>query len=218
MIALALDASTYVASVAVWNGRSLLGEGTAPMRGAGTEHLLPAVAAVLGNAGVAPSALGRVICGAGPGSFTSLRIAASVAKGIATGAGCPLYAVPSLALGLGGAERPLTPGRYFVVLDALRGELYGAAYELLADGTIRELRAAYVLLKSDVSGIADDLRAKVIGLGHPLSFVPHARGALRLVMDGEPIRDLASWEPDYGRLAHAQVRWEVTHGRPLPIG
>lgn len=218
MIALALDASTYVASVAVWNGRTLLGEGTASMRGAGTEHLLPAVAAVLENAGVVPSAVGRVICGAGPGSFTSLRIAASVAKGVATGAGCALYAVPSLALSLGGAERALTPGRYLVVLDALRGELYGAVYDLLRDGTIRELRAAYVLLKTDVSAVAEDLRAKVIGLGQPLSFAPHARGALRLAVQGESIRDLASWEPDYGRLAQAQVRWEVAHGRPLPTG
>jgi tRNA threonylcarbamoyladenosine biosynthesis protein TsaB len=27
--------------------------------------------------------------------------------------------------------------------------------------------------------------------------------------------DLASWEPSYGRLAEAQVRWEAAHGRPL---
>jgi tRNA threonylcarbamoyladenosine biosynthesis protein TsaB len=27
--------------------------------------------------------------------------------------------------------------------------------------------------------------------------------------------DLAGWEPDYGRLAEAQVRWEAVHGRPL---
>jgi len=31
-----------------------------------------------------------------------------------------------------------------------------------------------------------------------------------------PPVDLASWEPDYGRLAEAQVRWEAAHGRPLP--
>jgi tRNA threonylcarbamoyladenosine biosynthesis protein TsaB len=30
----------------------------------------------------------------------------------------------------------------------------------------------------------------------------------------EPV-DLASWEPDYGRLAEAQVRWEAAHGRSL---
>ena len=28
--------------------------------------------------------------------------------------------------------------------------------------------------------------------------------------------DLDRWEPDYGRLAEAQVKWEAAHGRPLP--
>ena len=44
----------------------------------------------------------RIVCGAGPGSFTSLRIAGSIAKGIAGGANRPLYAVPSMALMVGG--------------------------------------------------------------------------------------------------------------------
>jgi hypothetical protein len=30
--------------------------------------------------------------------------------------------------------------------------------------------------------------------------------------------DIASWEPEYGRLAEAQVRWERAHGMPLPGG
>jgi hypothetical protein len=35
-------------------------------------------------------------------------------------------------------------------------------------------------------------------------------GALR------PIADPAAFEPDYGRPAEAQARWERAHGRPLP--
>jgi tRNA threonylcarbamoyladenosine biosynthesis protein TsaB len=31
----------------------------------------------------------------------------------------------------------------------------------------------------------------------------------------EQIKDLANWEPSYGRPAEAQVRWEATHGRTL---
>jgi tRNA threonylcarbamoyladenosine biosynthesis protein TsaB len=37
---------------------------------------------------------------------------------------------------------------------------------------------------------------------------------LESVIEQGPV-DLASWEPDYGRLAEAQVRWEAAHGRPL---
>jgi tRNA threonylcarbamoyladenosine biosynthesis protein TsaB len=36
------------------------------------------------------------------------------------------------------------------------------------------------------------------------------------MLDRDGPVDLASWEPDYGRLAEAQVRWERAHGRPLP--
>ena len=32
-----------------------------------------------------------------------------------------------------------------------------------------------------------------------------------------PPVSLAAWEPDYGRLAEAQVKWERAHGRPLPV-
>jgi tRNA threonylcarbamoyladenosine biosynthesis protein TsaB len=38
---------------------------------------------------------------------------------------------------------------------------------------------------------------------------------LESIVEGGPV-DLASWEPDYGRLAEAQVRWEAEHGRALP--
>jgi tRNA threonylcarbamoyladenosine biosynthesis protein TsaB len=37
---------------------------------------------------------------------------------------------------------------------------------------------------------------------------------LAAIIEAGPV-NLASWEPDYGRLAEAQVRWEAAHGRPL---
>jgi tRNA threonylcarbamoyladenosine biosynthesis protein TsaB len=38
---------------------------------------------------------------------------------------------------------------------------------------------------------------------------------MKSIIESGPV-DLASWEPEYGRLAEAQVRWEAAHGRPLP--
>jgi tRNA threonylcarbamoyladenosine biosynthesis protein TsaB len=32
-----------------------------------------------------------------------------------------------------------------------------------------------------------------------------------------PEADLATWEPAYGRLAEAQVKWEAAHGRALEV-
>ena len=96
-LTLAIDASTYTGSVAVIGGGRVVAETETAMRGEHEERLMPAVAQVLADAGVRPRGVGRVVCGAGPGSFTSLRIAASIAKGIAVAGEVPLFAVPSLA-------------------------------------------------------------------------------------------------------------------------
>jgi tRNA threonylcarbamoyladenosine biosynthesis protein TsaB len=46
---------------------------------------------------------------------------------------------------------------------------------------------------------------------------PHARGAAVLLDEilAHGRVSLDTWEPDYGRLAEAQVKWEAAHGRPL---
>lgn len=197
---------------------------------------MPAVALLLSSGGVKPSSVERVICGGGPGSFTSLRIAGSIAKGIATGASAELWSVPSLGLIVAGAAPPLAAGRYLAVLDALREEAYVALYEVQPglgeggnDSTISQLEPAHLLPLQDVKRTAAGLSATILGdeqPGRPAEsprkplHAPHARGALRLLDEaaGGGRVDVASWEPLYGRLAEAQVRWEASHGRPLPLG
>ena len=124
MILLALDASPYTGTVAVVRNGVVVASAETAMRGEREERLMPAVAATMAAAEVTPSELGLVVCGAGPGSFTSLRIAASIAKGIAFAQEVPLHAASSLALMVAGAEPALAEGRYLAVLDALRGEAY----------------------------------------------------------------------------------------------
>jgi tRNA threonylcarbamoyladenosine biosynthesis protein TsaB len=48
--------------------------------------------------------------------------------------------------------------------------------------------------------------------------MPAAAAVVRLREWGrlEPVA-LTSWEPEYGRLAEAQVVWERTHGQALPV-
>jgi tRNA threonylcarbamoyladenosine biosynthesis protein TsaB len=118
---LAVDASTYAGTVAVLRDGEIVAESTVAMRGEREERLMPAVVEALGAAGIAPDALTGVVCGAGPGSFTSLRIAASIAKGLAFAAGAPLLVVPSLALLAAGRRYPAGE-RCQVAMDALRGE------------------------------------------------------------------------------------------------
>src|ERR1043165_5164108 len=127
---LALEGATYSGSVALIRDARVVAERTigddGASRGGRGEQLMPAVAECLSEAGVDRSQIARIVCGSGPGSFTSLRVAGSVGKGLATGLGVPLYAVSSLLLTVTGAKPPAPQGEYLSVLDAMRGEFYAA--------------------------------------------------------------------------------------------
>jgi tRNA threonylcarbamoyladenosine biosynthesis protein TsaB len=222
-ITLALEGATYQGSVAVIRDAEVVAErtlqaedGGIPRAGRG-ERLMPAVAECLEEAGVRGSDIARIVCGAGPGSFTSLRVAGSVAKGLAAGYGVELYAVSSLLLIVSGAQPPLPNGEYHSVLDAMRGEFYWARI-ILQSGVAFQSEAPTLISAAHLEEVRSSERAlRIVGPGQEIDVHPHARGVAPIIasiVESGPV-NLASWEPDYGRLAEAQVRWEAAHGRPL---
>ncbi len=221
---LALEGATYEGSVALLADSTVIAERSIRPEEGGLsrvgrgERLMPAVAECLGESGVKGSEITRIVCGAGPGSFTSLRVAGSVAKGLAAGYGVDLFAVPSLLLTVTGAKRPLAPGEYLSVLNAMRGEFFAARVLLQPDGSAIQVEPTTILSAEQLTeAAARDGAVRVIGPGQANDARPHARGVagvLSSIVEGGPV-DLASWEPEYGRLAEAQVRWEAAHGRPL---
>jgi len=221
-LSLAVDGSIYAGSVALLRNAEVIAErtlaaGTPVSKGGRDETLLPLVAECLDQCGVGVSQLTRVVCGAGPGSFTSLRIAASVAKGLAVGAGCPLFAVSSILLGVAGMPEPIGSGLYLSLLPAMRGESFAAEVSVDDAGRIVQVSRVRIVNDDDVAGIAERTRATTIGPGWEVDANPHARGVGRLlagVIEGGAC-GVDTWEPDYGRLAEAQVKWEAAHGRPL---
>jgi len=95
--------------------------------------LIPTAMEMLAQAGVGLSQLDAIVFGRGPGSFTGLRTACAVARGLAFGADIPvlpvdtLLAVAEQARALVGLdEQPLT---VLALLDARMDEVYGAAYD-----------------------------------------------------------------------------------------
>jgi tRNA threonylcarbamoyladenosine biosynthesis protein TsaB len=127
---LCLETSTTTARVAVVDAAGAplaAAEATAERHSANVMRLLDAT---LRAAGVPPEGLGAIACGAGPGSFTGLRVGLSVAKGLAMAAGPPLILVSSLdALALdifealGGEAEVAVP-----CIDAGKGEVYAGVY------------------------------------------------------------------------------------------
>ena len=215
-VTLALDAATYEGSVAVIRAGCVVAERTVAMRGETEERLMPAVLAALREAGCSVRDIERVVCGEGPGSFTSLRIAGAIAKGIAFGNVIPLFAVSSLALVVAGASG-LSAGTYLAVLDAMRGERFIAPFARAADGTLAVLGPAARVTAHEAHQVA--LRGDAVAIG-PLESrraAPHARGVAPLLdaITRSGAVSVDAWEPAYGRLAEAQVKWEAEHGRPL---
>ena len=90
-----------------------------------SRELMPAVADAIERAGIGWDDLGAVAVGVGPGTFTGLRIGVATARAIAHARGIGLHPVSSLAaLAAGIGEWPALP-----LIDAKRGELFGALYD-----------------------------------------------------------------------------------------
>ena len=209
-ISLAIDASSAAGTVAVLRDGNVIAEGEAVMRSGDREFLLPTVQGALGKAGMTVADLDQVIAGAGPGSFTSLRIAGSIAKAIAHARGIPLLTVPSLGLLI--TERARAAGRYAAAINALRGEHYVTVATVSDDGTADVPDTFDLVATRDLAFYAAAASATLLGAEPGEAAQPHARGVAKL--RATPV-DLVSWEPTYGRLAEAQVKWEAAHGRPL---
>ena len=210
-VQLAIDASAGPASVALFVDDALRGARRIERQGS-AELLAPTIASVLHDVGLTASALTDVIVGAGPGSFTGLRVAAALGKGLARGAGAQLHAVPSLSM-IAAAIDNAAVGRYLAVMDALRGEWFVQSVTKHADGTWSVDAPFERLASQHARDRAREWDATLVGPPIDALQQPDARAALLI---GVHEVSLDAWEPDYGRLAEAQVIWEATNARALP--
>lgn len=253
---LVVEASGSAGSVALFVDGALVSEREVAMGPAREDAILPAIAELLSAAGIAPCNVRAIACGNGPGSFTSLRIAASLAKGFAVANGAELYAIPSLLLAAAALHD--APGEYVLHSDALRGERYVVRVQvialtpiestpasLLADGAYSAAEsesATSTIVMSNVNRLSmDDVMALALDTHATVAVVgaDSKEANVRVAQDADNVRliprasnvqflrdqwqmfgpvDVATWEPEYGRLAEAQVKWETQHGRELPTG
>jgi tRNA threonylcarbamoyladenosine biosynthesis protein TsaB len=88
-------------------------------------ELMPAVAEAMTRAGVGWGDLEAIAVGVGPGAFTGLRIGIATARALASANGLPLRRVSSLAALAAGIDGSLR----LPLIDARRGELFGALYD-----------------------------------------------------------------------------------------
>lgn len=127
---LAFELATEACSVALLHGGELFARhAPAPRRHA--ELALPWAEALLAEAGIGKSRIDALAVGIGPGAFTGVRLAISLAQGIALGLGRPVLPVSTLAAL---AEPFLAGGPVLAAIDARMGELYLGEYAADAEG------------------------------------------------------------------------------------
>ncbi len=122
---LALDTATDFASIALYDGRQVLGEMNWRTQRRHTGEVMPQVEALLRLIGVGPTALTAVAVAIGPGSYTGTRVGVSLAKGMVAAAGLPLVGVPTLDVV---AYPHLGPWPVCALLAAGRGRYNAALY------------------------------------------------------------------------------------------
>lgn len=101
--------------------------------------LLPAIDELLAAHKLQLADVGTVAFSAGPGSFTGLRIAATVARTAQFAAGCRVIAIPTFDVIAHAAAAECADHTLAVVADARRGEVFAAAYRIGPEGAVSVL-------------------------------------------------------------------------------
>ena len=131
---LAFDTSTDTLSIAVQHGDGVW-QHQGPGGAQASAALIPAVRALMAQAGLTFDTLDAVVFGRGPGSFTGLRTACAVAQGLAFGAkggqGVPVLPVDTLLAVAEEARQQHGCTQVVAVLDARMDEVYHARCEWL---------------------------------------------------------------------------------------
>jgi len=176
---LALDTATQACSTALLTADRAITRELLTERGHAA-HILSMVDAVLSEAGIGLEDVGALAFGRGPGAFTGVRLAASVAQGLAFAAQLPVVPVSDLrALAQRALDADMQLDHVLVCHDARMQELYWACFDRGADGLAAPVGAEHV---SGVGGIElpGTWRGCIGGAGQGFRVYPELQGSLKM--------------------------------------
>jgi tRNA threonylcarbamoyladenosine biosynthesis protein TsaB len=222
MLLLAIDTSGKQGSIALARAGEPTADGgdfevieIAPLVG-GTfsAQLIPQIAELLSSNGFTKNGIGAFAVGAGPGSFTGLRIGLAAVKALAEVLGKPIATVSLLeACVVASAAQ----GKVMSVLDAGRGDVYVGEYEIPADAgwvplermlgrsAFLEQAKGWTVVTPD-SGLADVARASglTVSILGPISAADVARLGWSKIQRGQTVTP-EQLEANYIRRTDAEI-------------
>ncbi len=213
---LAVDTTSEYGSLALLRGEELVEEVSLHAPTGFAQVLYRHLAELFDRHGLKPGAIDCFAAASGPGSFTGVRVGLACIKGLAEAVGRPAVAVSNLqALAWFGAA-PLRAA----VLDARRGEVYGAIYNASARLVSPEVVAPFArwtetLPADELEFVSLDFapfRAALAGTRFeqvPVRTAPRALAAVvaRLAAQAE-LQDPAALDANYVRRSDAELLWK----------
>lgn len=214
---LAFDTSGSAGSLAVGTAGRAICEISLDVRGGLSSALLPAIDSAMAIASTRPTDLSGILVGAGPGSFTGLRVAAATAKGMAQALGIPLRAYSSLVIAA--APYASHPGPVGVLFDARGRDVFVACYEFRKEAVATHLAPVALNLDDAIARLAATGATLLIGDGasrHEAELTDRLRASVVPGELGRPRGAGLLWLHErYPAAGHdaAEVSWEPAYLR-----
>lgn len=123
MLTLILDSATKNMYIALVEDNKLLYEKYYLGANDHAKHIVSGIELALKDTNKTVKDINKIICGVGPGSYTGVRMAVTVAKMMSHFANIPLYKISTLSLMSSGSE-----GLVLVQIDARRGNVFGGIF------------------------------------------------------------------------------------------
>lgn len=223
---LAMDSSNQPLTVGVIEGNKILTEQIINIKRNHSIQLMPAVEQVLKQANLKIEDIDRIAVANGPGSYTGLRIAVTVAKSLAWAQNIKVVGVSSLKVVAANSQ---TKNKEYIVpvFDARRKNIYTGLYQRNEEGQVVEIEADthiaseqyadylasregnFELIGADAAKFYDTFKEKLgdrVTLAHPTLNLPRASHLAFLAKETEetPVHELV---PSYLKLAEAEENW-----------
>ncbi len=214
----AIDTSTALGTVALFEAGELVAEDARRVSNAHGESLMPMVDALFARVGWKPRDVGRWAVGIGPGSFTGVRIGVATVKGIVLVTGAPLVGVTSLDALAFGIDAPGVP--VASVLSAMKGELF---VQVVRDGQVMLPPTSWKIAEVEgrlgellVTGAEPGLQPRLVLVGEAAALLDRARLPAHTDIHADPPHD-APRASSIGRIARTRLPDDADRLEPLYV-
>lgn len=181
---LAIDTSSVACTVAATVGESLVQRHAEQSR-EHTRLLLPMIREVIAESGIELADFDAIVLGNGPGSFIGMRIAASVAQGLAHGAQLKIIPVSSLAAVAAQVFAETDAEEVAVAQDAHMSEVYLGLFARGDDGLPESIADERLAAQERIAELNSEGSGRRVAAGEGWQRYPELMAANKALFSGE---------------------------------